>query len=129
MSESNAVSVLVPLKAEYVGIIRLTASGMASKAGFDIDTIEDIKVAISEVINKIIDKKLDSHRLRIDFIFLDNGIRIDFGLQDKKDVELFANDDDSFSFAIISSLMDTLLLNPSGDILLSLTKKLEGAIS
>ena len=33
---------------EYVGIIRLTTSGIANKVGFCLEDIEDLKVAISE---------------------------------------------------------------------------------
>ncbi|HEX6923454.1 MAG TPA: ATP-binding protein, partial [Bacillales bacterium] len=38
----------VPAQPEYVGVVRLTASGVANRAGFTYDEIEDIKVAVSE---------------------------------------------------------------------------------
>jgi len=44
----------LPLRAEYVSIARLTVSGVANRAGFDFDEIEDIKVSLSEVCNQII---------------------------------------------------------------------------
>jgi serine/threonine-protein kinase RsbW len=37
-----------PAKPEYVGIIRLTLSGIASKMGYSYDDIEDLKIAVSE---------------------------------------------------------------------------------
>ncbi|KJF26391.1 ATP-binding protein [Clostridium aceticum] len=50
MKEKNSdiIKLSVPNKPEYVGIIRLTTSGIANRMGFDIEEIEDIKVAISE---------------------------------------------------------------------------------
>jgi anti-sigma regulatory factor (Ser/Thr protein kinase) len=45
---------VIPLRAEYVSIARLTVSGVANRAGFDFDTIEDIKVSLSEVCNHLI---------------------------------------------------------------------------
>lgn len=38
----------VPGKAEYVGTIRMAISCLANSAGFDVEAIEDIKVAVSE---------------------------------------------------------------------------------
>ncbi|MDA1477780.1 anti-sigma B factor RsbW [Bacillus changyiensis] len=37
-----------PAKPEYVGIVRLTLSGIASKMGYSYDDIEDLKIAVSE---------------------------------------------------------------------------------
>lgn len=45
--EDNIVLVL-PDKPEYVSVARLTASGIASRMGFDIEAIEDIKLALAE---------------------------------------------------------------------------------
>ncbi|MBS4534938.1 ATP-binding protein [Clostridium sp. D2Q-14] len=42
------IKLSMPNKPEYVSIIRLTASAIASRIGFNIDDIEDIKVAIGE---------------------------------------------------------------------------------
>ena len=39
----------VPGKPEYVGVVRLAISSAANTAGFDVEDIEDIKVAVSEV--------------------------------------------------------------------------------
>ncbi len=39
----------VPGKPEYVGVVRLAISSAASAAGFDVEDVEDIKVAVSEV--------------------------------------------------------------------------------
>ncbi len=38
----------IPGKAEYVGVVRLAVSALASKHGFDIEAVEDIKIAVSE---------------------------------------------------------------------------------
>lgn len=45
---SNIVKMEVKALAENISVVRLTASGMASKAGFNLEEIEDIKVCISE---------------------------------------------------------------------------------
>lgn len=40
----------LPAKAEYTTSLRLLASGIASRAGFDVDTMEDIKLVVSEML-------------------------------------------------------------------------------
>lgn len=128
MEMNHSVSVLVPLVAEYVSIVRLTASGIASRLGFDFDAIEDIKVAISEVISKMIEKKLSSDRIEIRFDYGDDDLTILFILPGCIPADIFGEETDSFAFAIISSLMDEVAAGKKDDIILTMTKKLERAI-
>ncbi len=44
----------IPGKPDYVGVVRLAVSSVANRAGFDIEAIEDIKVAVSEACNNAI---------------------------------------------------------------------------
>lgn len=44
----------IPGKPEYVGVVRLAVSSIANRAGFDIEAIEDIKVAVAEACNNAI---------------------------------------------------------------------------
>ncbi|PAB58425.1 ATP-binding protein [Anaeromicrobium sediminis] len=45
---SDVFTISVPSKAEYVNVVRLTTSAVASRMGFNIEEIEDIKVAVAE---------------------------------------------------------------------------------
>ncbi len=42
------MSMTIPCKSEFVGVIRLAISGVATRMGFNIEEIEDIKISISE---------------------------------------------------------------------------------
>lgn len=44
----------VPGKPEYVGTIRMAISCLANCAGFDVEAIEDIKVAVSEACTNVV---------------------------------------------------------------------------
>lgn len=44
----DTIRITVPGKPEYVGTVRLAVSHIANHAGFDIEAVEDIKVAVSE---------------------------------------------------------------------------------
>ena len=49
------VEIRVPPDPSLSRVLRLAASGMASLAGFDVDQIEDIKIAVSEVLIALIE--------------------------------------------------------------------------
>ncbi|MDB8790816.1 ATP-binding protein [Romboutsia sp. 1001216sp1] len=97
---------------EYVGIIRLTTSGIANKIGFSIDDIEDIKVAVSEACTNAI-KHSNDNKFFITFDILENGLAIE--IEDKGkgyDVESLHQPDlnnpkeSGLGLFIIQSLMD-----------------------
>ncbi len=44
----------VPGKPEYVGTVRLAISSLANCVGFDIEAVEDIKVAVSEACTNVV---------------------------------------------------------------------------
>jgi len=50
----DTLTLSVPGKAEYVSTVRLAVSSVAARAGFDIEAIEDIKVAVSEACSNIL---------------------------------------------------------------------------
>jgi len=54
MIMNDSIKLIIPCKPEYVGTVRLTISSVASKAGFDVEAIEDMKIAVSEVCSNII---------------------------------------------------------------------------
>jgi len=45
---TDIIRLTIPAKPEYMVCLRLTASCVAEQAGFDIETIEDIKTAVAE---------------------------------------------------------------------------------
>ncbi|MEN1760063.1 ATP-binding protein [Anoxynatronum sibiricum] len=48
------IELSIPHRSEYVSMIRLTVTAIASSMGFDIEDIEDIKVALSEACSNAI---------------------------------------------------------------------------
>ncbi|MGV3487465.1 MAG: anti-sigma B factor RsbW, partial [Tuberibacillus sp.] len=46
MGASDTINLTIPAKPDYIGVVRLTISGIASRMGFLYDDIEDIKVAV-----------------------------------------------------------------------------------
>jgi serine/threonine-protein kinase RsbW len=54
MRPFDYVEIRVPAKPQYVGVVRLTISGLASRIGFTYDDIEDLKIASSEAITNAV---------------------------------------------------------------------------
>ncbi|HEY0827162.1 MAG TPA: anti-sigma B factor RsbW [Bacilli bacterium] len=50
----TTIQLTIPANAEYLHIVRLTLYGIASKAGFSFEEIEDMKVAVAEACNNSI---------------------------------------------------------------------------
>ncbi|MBP2079803.1 anti-sigma B factor RsbW [Oceanobacillus polygoni] len=54
MERFDFVELKIPAEAEYVGVVRLTMSGIANRMGFSYEDIEDLKVAVSEAITNAV---------------------------------------------------------------------------
>lgn len=52
--QSDYLEMTLPAKPQYVGIARLTVSGLANRLGFSYDDIEDIKIAIAEACTNVV---------------------------------------------------------------------------
>lgn len=51
---SDFIEMKVPAKPEYVGVVRLTISGIANRLGYCYDEIEDIKIAVAEACTNVV---------------------------------------------------------------------------
>lgn len=108
MKTTEKVSIQIPIKAEFVSIVRLTASGIAHRSGFDIDAIEDIKIALSEVLAKVIEKNISSDMVGIDFYIIEKGLSIEIKAPNDNLSALFSDPENKLALSIISSLMDSI---------------------
>jgi len=71
----DAVRLRVPAALEYVRLVRLTGSGVASRLGFDIEEIENLRVALDELASIVIDFAA-AGELEITFFTTDTELRI-----------------------------------------------------
>lgn len=127
LEEDNIIELILPFKAEFVSIARLTTSGVSNRIGFDIETIEDIKVAVAEVCNKLINVgSITASKFNIKFHININEITITFNCEDKALKCIFDNDHDGLGISIINALMDKVEFCNSDSYLFSMSKTLEG---
>jgi len=60
-SQRCYVELQLPGRPEFVAVARLTVAAVACRLAFDIDTIEDIKVAVAEACNNAIEHGCGTH--------------------------------------------------------------------
>jgi serine/threonine-protein kinase RsbW len=111
----------LPINAAYVSAVRLTASSIAYRMGFEIDCIEDIKSAVSEACTFIIKKIPKQHAI-------DNSFKIIFDLKNDS-IEIliklvraveFVDFENEMSLLVLKALVDSLDVDISGNKLTSL---------
>ena len=109
--ENDLIKLTVPNKPDYVGVVRLTTSAIASRIGFNIEEIEDIKVAIAEACIDALDKSED---LYIEYkVCLDKlAIYVKNVTEDEKSSE--RSKEKELGILIIKSLMDEVIFNDQG---------------
>lgn len=56
---SDAVRLSVPASLENMRIVRLTVSGVASRLGYDVDDIENLRIAVDELASIIVDDTIN----------------------------------------------------------------------
>ncbi|KHD84603.1 anti-sigma B factor RsbW [Heyndrickxia ginsengihumi] len=144
MKEFDHVSMTIPAKPEYVGVIRLTISGIASRMGFDYEYMEDLKIATSEAITNAIQhayKGDESGVVQIDFRLFGNRLEIfvsdngdSFDIEKAKGLLQPYSEDEQIEFLregglglyLMESLMDEVRIHRNKGITVMMTKYLQG---
>lgn len=103
----DKISIQLPAISDYLPTIRMTASTVASNMGFDIEEVEDIKLAVSELCNNVVIHAQTTSNFIVDFIKEKEKITIvveDFGIGFQEN-QLSS---DGFGIMIAKSLMDSV---------------------
>jgi Histidine kinase-like ATPase domain len=79
MSPSPAVTLTVPAAVEHVQLARLVAAGFADRLGWDVDTIEDLRIAVDELCVAAIEAGVADSEFRVEYQLDDDGLRIEGG--------------------------------------------------
>ena len=66
-SKIPEVHLALPATPEFVRVARVTATGLASRAGFSIDEVEDLRLAIDELCFTLIGSKGREGRLELQY--------------------------------------------------------------
>jgi serine/threonine-protein kinase RsbW len=84
------IEIKIPAKPDYIGVIRLTLSGIANRMGYTYEDIEDMKIAVSEACTNAVQHAYSKDE--------DGQVVVGFGIYEDK-VELMVVDNGkSFNF-------------------------------
>lgn len=120
---TDRVILILPAKSEYVSTARLTASSVANRVGFNIDEVEDIKVAVSEVCNMVLSKLgMDLLQYRIVFEINNKELRITFNGEDDAFICLDHSAENEYGLYIMQALMDSVELCNSNNSIVMIKK-------
>lgn len=142
METFDFIEMKVPAKPEYVGVVRLSISGIANRMGFNYEEIEDLKVALSEAITNAVTHAYyedDKGEVTVGFGVYDNRLEImvadrggSFNLNDIKggigpyeqseSVETLR--EGGFGLFLIDALMDKVEINNDYGVIVLMTKYL-----
>lgn len=124
MEDSQKVEMRIPSMSEFVGVIRLAASGIANRLKFNHEEIEDIKIAVSEACTNAVqyaypDKvgeitvEFYVQKEKLEILIKDNGRGFDINAktQGVKDADPNAPEKDGLGLGItfMRSLMDEVV--------------------
>jgi serine/threonine-protein kinase RsbW len=138
------IEMKIPAKPEYVGVIRLTLSGIASRMGFSYEELDDLKIAVSEACTNAVQHAYKNnlqgevnigfglYSNRIEIMVADNGQSFDFE-QARKGLGPYKHHDSveflregGLGLYLIETLMDEVRIHCNVGVTVFMTKFLEG---
>ena len=99
-TSADHVEMSVPLRAEYASTIRTVAAALGADAGFSIDELDDIRLALSEVFSAFAEES-DAGRAHVSFVMGDGSVRIEVRADGSSPAEL-----DDLALGILRSVTD-----------------------
>ncbi|MCR2822636.1 anti-sigma B factor RsbW [Lederbergia panacisoli] len=138
------IEMKIPAMPEYVGVIRLTLSGIASRMGFTYDLIDDLKIAVSEAITNAVQhayKKDEGGEIVVGFGLYQDRLEVmvadsgkSFDMNKARDEMGPYNENSQIEFLregglglyLIESLMDEVKIHHNEGVTVFMTKYLEG---
>lgn len=111
---ADCIRLTVPAKPEYILVTRLTASSVATRAGFDIDAIEDIKSAVAEAAILVMNQVENIEEIILHFYLNENDLSIDVQAKRAENCKNLTKTSDGeyrkMSMFILEAMMDNVEL-------------------
>ncbi|WP_413363873.1 anti-sigma B factor RsbW [Lysinibacillus sp. 3P01SB] len=139
MRAFDYVEIRVPAKPQYVSVIRLAVSGLATRLGFTYDEIEDLKIATGEAVTNVVHHAYDGEEgevvmgcalfeSKIEIMVADYGNSFNFE-EIKTKIGPYKEDENvamlregGLGLYLMDTLMDEVKLNNEGGVTVFMTK-------
>ncbi|NGQ96052.1 anti-sigma B factor RsbW [Brevibacillus sp. SYP-B805] len=138
----DVIELTLPARAEYIGVARLTVSGIANRAGLPYDDIEDVKLAVAEACTNAVEHAYGGkgtgrifmrcavHEDRLVIVVADDGGSFDIADIQKKlkpidrSVPIEEMTEGGLGLYLIHSVMDEVHITGDEGVVISMTKYL-----
>jgi len=106
----DIINLSIPAKPEYVLTVRLAVAGIATRAGLDIECIEDLKACVAEGCILLIGEEEAKDNEKIDIIFsIEDDLKVQL-IRNKK-CTLLSGEAGELSVSIMESMVDTVSIS------------------
>ena len=139
------IEMKIPAKPDYLSVIRLTLSGIASRMGYTYEVIEDLKIAVSEACTNAVQHAYSEDEVgeviigfgiyedKLEMMVADSGKSFDF-IQTKNELGPYTESstvdqltEGGLGLYLIEALMDEVrVLDHSGGVTVFMVKHLSG---
>jgi serine/threonine-protein kinase RsbW len=106
------IELTIPADSRLLRLVRLVASGLASTAGFDVEQLEDLRIAVDEAVAALLEGG-DGSRLALSFEIQERGVAM-VG-HTGRSTEGFEGERLEISRQILDAVCDENELVPDGD--------------
>jgi serine/threonine-protein kinase RsbW len=105
---SDLIELSIPVSGDWLVLARLTAAAVASRSGFDIEEIEDLRLAVDELCVSVVGEGR-AGRLHLEFVLDPSVVEVLCTLKQNPGEDLRASggpDGDGLSARILDALVD-----------------------
>lgn len=106
------ITLSVPSQPSYLRLVRLVVASMAADAGFDFDTVEDLRIAADELINTVMSVTVAGGTVTIEVLIHEGELRVSSSSTAHADHAALAVD--PLSAQILSALVDASSIEVRG---------------
>jgi serine/threonine-protein kinase RsbW len=111
--EERIVRVQLPVDSRYIRVARLVAAGLASTAGFDVDAVDDFRIAVDELCAALLEVGDSNASVELMFSVSDGEVQVD-GRTATPGTASFDSDRLDLSRQILDVACDTYTLSMDG---------------
>lgn len=106
--DAAQVRLTVPAQPAFVGVARLTISGLAARLGFDVDATEDIKLAVAEAVTLMVGQAAPA--AEVDLTAAWDAVALTIALDGPR-AEAAGDEDEAIAIMVMQEFMDSVELD------------------
>lgn len=101
---SSTIRLVVPASSAWVVLVRTAATACCARLDFDVDRLEDVRLAVDEVASLLIGQSVDDGEIACALTTYDDG-RLDIALRARTTSGTLP-DTSTFAWAVLTALVD-----------------------